>query len=95
MWAWDGEHTLRGEGLSIWRPVAPPGYASMGDCLVMGYDPPVSACVVQDIGSAEGLGQAQGLPLVKAPRGFELVWSDTTSRQDVRLCFWRPVPYPG
>lgn len=38
-------------GVSIWRPVAPPGYAALGDCLVRGYDPPLSACVAQDTGA--------------------------------------------
>ena len=61
VWWWDGDGTLGGEGISIWRPVAPPGYAALGDCLMRGYDPPTSACVVQDTGtspSRSALGQA-------------------------------------
>lgn len=89
---WGGE----GQGVSLWRPMPPPGYAALGDCLVRGYDPPLSACVVQDTGSVEELGQpGQALPLVKAPRGYEPVWEDSSNHSDARLVLWRPIPYPG
>jgi hypothetical protein len=53
LWAWD-DCASGGEGVSIWRPVPPPGYAALGDCLVRGMDPPPSACVVQDTGGWVG-----------------------------------------
>lgn len=90
----DGGLVTGGEGVSVWRPVAPPGYASMGDCLMRGFDPPASAVVVQESDSTQGLGQRE-LPLVKAPRAMELVWQDDSHREESRLCFWRPVPHPG
>ena len=52
LWSWDGEGAPGFEGVSIWRPLPPPGYAALGDCLMKGYDPPTSACVVQDTGEA-------------------------------------------
>ncbi|KAL4443584.1 hypothetical protein ABPG75_011321 [Micractinium tetrahymenae] len=82
-------------GVSIWRPMPPPGYVALGDCLVRGYDPPPCASVVQDTGAEEGFGHTQGMPLVKAPRGFEPAWEDGSSLADSRLVLWRPVPYPG
>lgn len=42
-------------GISIWRPVPPPGYVALGDCLVRGYDPPLSASVAQDTGALPAL----------------------------------------
>lgn len=52
IWAWDGNGDGSGPGISIWRPLPPPGYVTLGDCLERGWDPPVSACVVQDTGEA-------------------------------------------
>ncbi|KAI7845244.1 hypothetical protein COHA_001286 [Chlorella ohadii] len=64
VWAWDGNGDGSGPGISIWRPLPPPGYVALGDCLERGYDPPVAASVVQDAGGdASGPGAAQ--PLVK------------------------------
>lgn len=50
IWAWDGNGDGSGPGISIWRPLPSPGYVTLGDCLERGWDPPVSACVVQDTG---------------------------------------------
>lgn len=44
----DGGTFTNGIGLTAWRPVAPPGYSPLGDCLVCGFDPPVSTLVVLD-----------------------------------------------
>ncbi|KFM29234.1 Vacuolar protein sorting-associated protein 13A [Auxenochlorella protothecoides] len=99
VWTDNGRVTA-GRGVSVWRPVAPPGYASLGDCLVRGLDPPQSACVVRDSGPGEGPGAAgasgaRQLPLLSDPQQLELVWQDTTSREDVRLTIWRPQPRLG
>ncbi|KAL6781279.1 hypothetical protein ACKKBG_A10495 [Auxenochlorella protothecoides x Auxenochlorella symbiontica] len=99
VWTDNGRVTA-GRGVSVWRPVAPPGYASLGDCLVRGLDPPQSACVVRDSGPGEGpgaagAGGARQLPLLSDPQQLELVWQDTTSREDVRLTIWRPRPRLG
>jgi vacuolar protein sorting-associated protein 13A/C len=93
----DGGAFSGGEGVTAWRPVAPPGYAALGDALVRGFDPPPSALVVLDTGGGggEGLGQPRGMPLVKAPRAYELAWSDGNPRAELRACMWRPVPHPG
>jgi hypothetical protein len=41
------------EGYSIWRPLPPAGYVSVGDCMMKGHDPPPAVCVVQDTSEAE------------------------------------------
>lgn len=92
----DGGAFTEGEGLTAWRPVAPPGYAALGDCIMKGFNPPASALVVLDTGvGGEGLGQAKGMPLVKAPRGYDLIWHDGNPKEEMRACFWRPIPHPG
>ncbi|KAK9834254.1 hypothetical protein WJX81_000411 [Elliptochloris bilobata] len=80
-------------GLSLWRPVAPAGYAALGDCLRAGPDPPESVTVLLDT----ELGEEPALkdPLLKPPQGYELVWADDAARPERRLAFWRPVPYEG
>ena len=58
-------------GVSIWRPVPPPGYASLGDVCVAGREPP--PCVVVLIDSQEAtVGSRPHLlrpPLSRAARG--------------------------
>lgn len=40
--------------VSFWRPVPPPGYAVLGDCMVPGlYCPPKSVLVVRDTDPSE------------------------------------------
>lgn len=34
-------------------------------------------------------------PLVRQPRGYELLWRDESDREDHCLSIWRPVPFPG
>lgn len=53
------------------------------------------ACFAAPVGAAEGFGHAQGMGLVKAPRGFEPAWEDESNYANERLVLWRPVPYPG
>ncbi|KAL4858517.1 Vacuolar protein sorting-associated protein 13C [Chlorella vulgaris] len=96
IWDWEGDSAIPcPEGYSIWRPLPPAGYVSVGDCMMKGHDPPPAVCVVQDTSATEGLAQEQGQPLVKGPRGFEPVWEDSTSYADSRLVLWTPIPYPG
>lgn len=95
LWS-DGGAFSGGEGLTAWRPITPPGYSALGDCIRRGFDPPASAVVVLDsVAVGEGLGQKKGMPLVKAPRGYELVWNDGNPKADMRACFWKPIPHPG
>lgn len=70
--------------------------ALAGDCLTRGFAPPASVCVVPDSPPGQGLGQsASPDPLVRSPRGFELIWQDTPTPEERRLTFWKPIPYPG
>eukprot|EP00884_Botryococcus_braunii_P010315 jgi/Botrbrau1/19285/Bobra.0073s0028.1 len=83
-------------GVSIWRPIPPPGYVALGDCVDSGYDPPQSVLVLRDSdvgGSPGGLGDFP--PLLKPPSAYKLIWRDESSRQDRALSIWSPVPYPG
>lgn len=101
-------YSTRGDGVSMWRPVAPAGYCSLGDCLVRGLEPPPGCAVVQDSssgktafdrgGAASGAGGSGGGPLdllVRPPHAYECVWQDVTQREDARLAIWRPIPPPG
>ncbi|KAK9908805.1 hypothetical protein WJX75_003140 [Coccomyxa subellipsoidea] len=80
-------------GLSFWRPIPPQGYISLGDCAEVGYDPPQSIVVLLDSELAEM--EHTSTPLVRPPRGFELLWHDESDRADRCLSIWRPVPFPG
>ena len=59
----------------------------------MGYDPPQSIVVLLDSELAEM--EHTSTPLVRPPRGFELLWHDESDRADRCLSIWRPVPFPG
>lgn len=40
--------------VSLWRPVPPPGYVTLGDCMVTGmYCPPNNALVLRDTDPSE------------------------------------------
>jgi len=94
----DGGAFTDGQGLTAWRPVAPPGYSALGDCIVKGFDPPASALVVLDSGAGISAGNErtqEKTPLVKAPRGFDLIWHDGNPKEELRACFWRLIPPPG
>lgn len=93
VWSDQGAYS-EGEGVTFWRPVAPPGYAALGDCVVRGFHPPSSCLVIREDYSGDA-GKGGGLPLIKSPRDYELVWSDGTLKEDSRLCFWMPIPHEG
>jgi vacuolar protein sorting-associated protein 13A/C len=58
---------------SFWRPVPPPGYVSLGDCLVAGmYCPPRGVTVIREA-EPQGLAGTGAPPLLARPRGFVLV----------------------
>jgi hypothetical protein len=70
--------------LSLWRPVAPPGFVVVGDAAVEGHEPPRRALVVADVPGA-----------VARPLAFEQLWSSARSRCAESVSFWAPVPPPG
>ena len=77
--------------LSLWRPLAPPGYYPVGDCASHGFKPPQRCLVVRDDGDGA----------LAAPTSFVQVFRDTGSRarkpehKEGTLALWRPVPPPG
>jgi hypothetical protein len=72
--------------VSLWRPVAPPGYAILGDVAQTGYDPPRSPVATY---------RADDPASVALPLGFQLIWRDTGSGAAERVTLWQPVPPPG
>ncbi len=55
--------------VSFWRPVAPPGYVALGDCMVTGmYAPPQGVLVLRDADPAENL--EEGPPLLARPLSY-------------------------
>lgn len=68
---------------------------SAGDCLVQGFNPPENAVVIQDSVPGDATDQKGGIPLLRAPRGYERVFQDEQSRNDRQLSIWKPVPMPG
>ncbi|MEW5298732.1 MAG: hypothetical protein WDW36_001820 [Sanguina aurantia] len=90
---WDkGSGTTGSAGISFWRPVTPPGYMSLGDCMVVGiYAPPRGVMVLRgsDPGSALSGG---GPPLLAMPMQYERIWPRpmAMSLDATTLCLWRP-----
>ncbi|GJP54206.1 hypothetical protein CLOM_g13301 [Closterium sp. NIES-68] len=66
--------------VSIWRPIRPPGYVSLGDVATPGYDQPVRSTIYLDMGAGK----------FAAPLGFDLVWRDTDSGARTPVTIWAP-----
>ena len=75
--------------VSIWRPRPPPGYFTLGDCLVNGPEPPQSGVLVA---------QADG-DILLPPNGYVVVGllpRDRSANDDRDICaIWRPLPPQG
>ncbi len=93
VWSDHGAYS-EGEGVTFWRPVAPPGYAALGDCVVRGFHPPTSCLIIREEYSGD-VSKTGKLPLIKGPLDYDLVWSDLTQKEESRLCFWKPIPHEG
>jgi len=72
-------------GMNFWRPVPPPGFAVLGDCVTMSDAPPSRPVTV--ITDADGL--------TKIPVRYERACALDTSTQGVRLYIWTPVAPDG
>lgn len=87
-WSWN-THATR--PLSLWRPLPPPGYVSLGDCAVDGNKTPQRCLSVRD--DHDGA--------LAVPLDFDPVFKDSGSRskrpesKDGTLAIWAPVPPPG
>ncbi|WOL09557.1 hypothetical protein Cni_G18310 [Canna indica] len=64
---------------SIWRPLCPDGYVSVGDIAHIGSHPPPVAAVYQDSGRNFGL-----------PLGYDLVWRNCAEDYVAPLTIWFP-----
>jgi hypothetical protein len=71
--------------VSLWRPLAPSGYYTLGDVAQTGYDPPVSPVAVYRGDD----------PALAPPLGYVLVWRDTGSGAHEHVTIWAPQPPPG
>lgn len=81
----------KSKGVSVWRPVAPPGYVIMGDCFMQGLDPPSSVHVVKGTMESDSLQQ----PIVLPPLSYSILWHDGNPKVDLRASFWKPDPPKG
>lgn len=69
---------------SIWRPNPAQGYVSLGDCLVVGPDPPQMGVLVVELDGEE----------VAQPTGFMLV-GVIPAREGATSAIWHPIAPPG
>ena len=103
VWTSDGDvvgAAAGGELISLWRPVAPHGYAPGGDVVVAGTEPPAAPVTVYrlhgDGGGGAGDeedGARRGPPPPTAPpTGFRLAWRHDGAKP---LALWQPIPKPG
>lgn len=91
-WRGDVDHRSGRPAMTAWRPVAPPGYAPVGDVIVVGSDePPAPVATVRETPGALADGAR---PPLAAPADFILCWRDGESPgQPVSV--WLPVAPPG
>ena len=96
-WAGDADHRTRRSAMSVWRPVPPPGYVSVGDVFTIGNDEPntPAVCLRADRIAEAGHGpRLPQLPPAVPPTDFLLAWRDgACPGQPVTL--WEPVPPSG
>nr|XP_043634063.1 uncharacterized protein LOC122605220 isoform X2 [Erigeron canadensis] len=94
---WTSEQELRGRHTflkkkvvedhvicSIWRPICPDGYVSVGDIAHSGIHPPISAAVYQNTDR-----------LFALPLGYDLVWRNCVDDYTTPVSIWRPRPPKG
>ncbi|KAL8266737.1 hypothetical protein R6Q59_004081 [Mikania micrantha] len=81
-----GHHTLSKKNVvedsmicSIWRPICPDGYISVGDIARIGTHPPNVAAVYQNMDR-----------LFALPAGYDLVWRNCADDYTSPVSIWRP-----
>ncbi len=70
--------------VSIWRPIASPGYYPLGDVAIAGYTKP-STIVVKGLDPG----------VLAKPTGYTRTWIDAGSGANADVAFWRPLPPSG
>lgn len=84
--------------VTVWRPVAPPGYAPLGDVLSIGFDQPnhpvrtYRTAWPQQDGGEDGESRQRADAPTKPPVDFHLVWRDNGRRP---CTMWEPIPPRG
>ncbi|XP_059076567.1 uncharacterized protein LOC131042467 isoform X2 [Cryptomeria japonica] len=71
--------------ISVWRPICPNGYISVGDIVQRSYNPPASVMVYANRSDGRFI----------QPVGFDLIWRNTDSGTRDTLAIWIPHPPPG
>lgn len=79
-------------GVSIWRPIAPSGYWTLGDCFMNGFDPPAFVYTLRSGATRQGDITDDYLA---DPVKYDLVWHDGNPKLDQRLSIWNPVAPKG
>ena len=78
-------------GVSIWRPIPPPGYAILGDAFQNGLDPPKFAHVLRMEGSIVDSDRKRCV----RPLKLQMIWHDGNPKHEHGLSIWKPVPPEG
>jgi len=70
---------------SIWRPVVPDGYVSIGDVAHASHaEPAFATLVIRDDPDA-----------LRPPLAYEQIWNDVGTLGDHDVTIWNPIPPPG
>ncbi|CAI5463253.1 unnamed protein product, partial [Closterium sp. Yama58-4] len=86
VWAYAGRSDM--QRISFWRPIAPPGFVVLGDCLTTDDAPPTRGVLAVSLAGG----------YVKRPVSFAKIWSseeesDVSSSPECSV--WEPIPPPG
>lgn len=98
----DFERVLKTPEAGFWRPVAPPGHLTFGDCAISGASPPRSVLVVNMDHDSNS-----GNPVVLPSLGYEMLPRPVLASSNDEpvsgggtvpsqcLCFWKPIAPEG
>ncbi|HEY0134560.1 MAG TPA: alkaline phosphatase [Nannocystis sp.] len=82
VWVYDDSGSGALTDGSIWRPVVPAGFVSVGDVAQASHDAPgFATLVIRDDPGA-----------VREPVGYEQIWTDEGSLGDHDVTIWNPIP---
>lgn len=79
-------------GVSIWRPIPPPGYVILGDAFQNGFEPPKFVHVLR---MEESSLIAKETKRCVRPLKLQMIWHDGNPKHEHGLSIWKPVPPEG